>query len=79
MLEKVVDVLKKTLELDEKTDISMQTKMEDIPEWDSFGQVSLLSELEKEFQIKFSFDEMIAINSVASILEILEKKNDERE
>lgn len=74
MLEKVVDVLKKTLDLDEKTDISIQTKMEDIPEWDSFGQVSLLSELEKEFKIKFSFDEMIAINSVASILEILEKK-----
>lgn len=74
MLEKVVDVLKKTLDLDEKTDISIQTKMEDIPEWDSFGQVSLLSELEREFGVKFSFDEMIAINSVASILEILETK-----
>lgn len=74
MLEKVVDVLKKTLDLDEKTDISIQTKMEDIPEWDSFGQVSLLSELEREFGVKFSFDEMIAINSVASIPEILEKK-----
>lgn len=74
MFEKVVDVIRKTLDVDEKTDISIQTKMEDIPEWDSFGQISLLSELEKEFEIKFSFDEMIAINSVASILDVLEKK-----
>lgn len=74
MFEKIVDVIRKTLDVDEKTDISIQTKMEDIPEWDSFGQISLLSELEKEFEIKFSFDEMIAINSVASILDVLEKK-----
>lgn len=74
MLEKIVDVMRRTLDMDEKTDISIHTKMEDVPEWDSFGQISLLSELEKEFQIKFSFDEMIAINSVESILHVLEKK-----
>lgn len=74
MLEKIVDIIRRTLELDEETELSEQTTMEDIPEWDSFGQISLLSEFEKEFKIKFSFDEMIAINSVASILDILEKR-----
>ena len=74
MLEKVCNIMRRVLEVDEGTEISVNTAMEDIPEWDSFGQLALLSELQQEFEIKFTWEEMIEINSVASILGILEKR-----
>ena len=47
---------------------------ENTPAWDSFAQVNLIVELEEEFGVKFSMDEVVHMQSVRSVLEALVSK-----
>ena len=44
-----------------------------ITEWDSIGQLSLVSELEDKFDIMMEFDDIIEMSSYEKGIEILEK------
>lgn len=46
-----------------------------VAEWDSMGDLMLLSHLEEDFGIVVSADELAAINSAREILGLLERKN----
>ena len=74
MLEKVVKIIREVLELDDDIEINGQTEIEDIDEWDSFGQIAILSELERALEIRFSAEEILEIDSVKAIVDILERK-----
>jgi acyl carrier protein len=71
--ERVCEFFQKALDIQDE-EVTIDTKMEDISEWDSFGQIELLAALEKEFDVKLTYDEMMEINSVASIIRVLENK-----
>lgn len=73
MEEKICRMIEDVLELATGV-ISIHTKMSDVDEWDSFGQLAILSELEKMFQIKLTRDEMFEVDSVESILKILQNR-----
>ena len=71
--------LKKILEETfETNDINLNDSMDDIPEWDSFKHILLLTKIEKEFNIKLEmndFTEMISIPIIKSkILKYLDEK-----
>ena len=71
--------LKKILEETfETNDINLNYSMDDIPEWDSFKHILLLTKIEKEFNIKSEmndFTEMISIPIIKSkILKYLDEK-----
>ena len=71
--------LKKILEETfETNDINLNYSMDDIPEWDSFKHILLLTKIEKEFNIKLEmndFTEMISIPIIKSkILKYLDEK-----
>lgn len=55
----------------ERHDIVENTSIDDIDDWDSLKHVELVSVLEKEFSIKFSFSEIVELTSVTKILEHL--------
>lgn len=46
----------------------------DIPQWDSMNYLLFIAELEKEFQIVFSMDEVINAKSLGDIRKILKSK-----
>ena len=46
-----------------------------VAEWDSLGDLMLLSGLDEKFGIVVSADDLSAINSIAEILELMEKNN----
>lgn len=48
-----------------------------VENWDSLKHVNLVLELENEFSIAFSEEEVLDIFSVKNIVEILEKKQSE--
>ena len=48
---------------------------QDIPEWDSVGHMSLISELEETFDIMMDTDDIIDFNSYKKGMEILNKYN----
>ncbi len=54
--------------------ITASTRDEDIPAWDSLGQVNLIMALEQTFDIYIEVEEFGNLNSVPAILEFLGKQ-----
>ena len=48
-------------------------ELNSIPEWDSIGNLSLLMNIESNFGIRFSSDELSEIKSIKEILKLLNK------
>lgn len=48
-------------------------KYQDIPEWDSVGHMSLIAEIEDEFQIELEADDIVDFSSYEIGKEILSK------
>ena len=60
------------LEISELTD---EIKMSERPEWDSLSHMEVIVALEEEFNVSFSLDEIVEMNSVARIFGALKEKN----
>lgn len=56
-------------------DISIETNRRDISEWDSLGHMRLIALIEKRFDIRFEYSEIIGIFSVKEIQDYLIKKD----
>ena len=52
---------------------SEEIKYNDVPEWDSIGHMSLVSNLEDKFQISFETDDIVDFSSYSKGIEILKK------
>ena len=74
MLERVFDIFRDKLELSPSVELTRETKYGDIEEWDSFGHITILSAIESEFGISFTFEEISEIESIGNICDILEDK-----
>jgi acyl carrier protein len=55
-------------------EISLETKKEDVGEWDSLSHLNLIVELEDSLGVSFTKDEIATIKSVKDIMEIVENK-----
>lgn len=66
----VEEILEKVLKVNAKT-ISDSTKPEDIESWDSFNGLVLVTELEKNFNVEFSLNEVVSVKKVGDIKNIL--------
>ena len=49
-------------------------KMGDIEQWDSLANMNFLMELENQYNVRFSMDEMSQLTSIANIIKALSKK-----
>lgn len=74
MLERVIKTVKSVLDIDEEAVLTADMGPDDIDEWDSFGLIALFAAIEKEYQVKFSYEEMIQIGCIGDIVTILEQK-----
>jgi acyl carrier protein len=54
--------------------ITEATRDQDLPAWDSLGQVNLIMALEQEFGVYIEVEEFGNLNSVPAILAYLEKQ-----
>ncbi len=55
-------------------DISDTMTSKDIPDWDSMNYLLFIAELEKEFSISFTMDEVLGANSLGDIRKLLQSK-----
>ena len=75
MEERLINVLKTALELEEK-EINMTDVFRDYDEWDSLGRLSLIAEIDTEFEIQIGEKDFEHLNTVADLLnEIKQKMN----
>ena len=63
-------ILSKVLEIDESL-ITDKTSPDNTETWDSFNALMLVSELEKEFNVKFTMEEVTAVKCVKDIKQTL--------
>ena len=54
--------------------ISLDTQPNDVPAWDSLGHIELASSLEREFDISFDVDELMAMENVREIVRVVRSK-----
>lgn len=71
-MESLNKILSSVLEISESA-ITDGTSPENVASWDSFNGLMLVSALEKNFKIKFTIDEVIAVKNVHDIKEALKK------
>ena len=70
--EKYNNAFYEAFDLDKGTDLS-QLKYQSIDEWDSIGHMTLMSELEDNFDITISTEDLIQFESYIQGTEILER------
>ena len=56
-----------------KDEFNEKLKYNEIPEWDSIGHMTLVSNLESEFNISIDIDDILDFSSYKKGIEILEK------
>ena len=70
----VTQAFRISLRLPDNFDLRDEHKFMDVPGWDSVGHMALVAELEKQAQVAFELDEIVAMVSVQAIRDLLEKK-----
>jgi len=73
MLEQLQQVFQQVFK-DEKLVITPRTSTNDIKMWDSLTHLELIASIEDKFNIKFSFSEVMQLNTVGDMTIVLEKK-----
>ena len=62
-----------TLEVSDE--VTLNTKRADIAEWDSMGQISIMSMLEEKFGITLEMEELVNLEGIQDIVNILKQRN----
>lgn len=58
-----------------ESEISSETRQQDIEGWDSMGVLTLMAELDDRFSINLDQDELESINSINDLLDVLRNNN----
>ena len=71
--EKVKKLVAETFSLNFE-EVTPESGPENIPEWDSFGQMNLVTLIEEEFEFQFDFEEVFRIYDTASLIDLVKDK-----
>jgi acyl carrier protein len=63
----VKQAFKAALRLPPDFELKPEHKFMDVPGWDSVGHMALVAELEKQLEISFNLEEIVALTSVQAI------------
>ena len=70
MRNKIIEIIAKSLEVSE-SEITTDLVIGDIPEWDSLHHLILVKNLEQEYQIKFSQEDLAELEDVSDLIALV--------
>ena len=70
---RVQDIFRDIFDEDDMV-INDKTNPDDVEDWDSLNQINLVSSIEKEFKIKFSIGELVALKDVGAMVDLMIEK-----
>jgi acyl carrier protein len=73
ILGKIQLIVKDILD-NESLNINDQTETTDVEGWDSLAHINILSQIEREFSVRFSLDELACFSTVGKIIEAVKHK-----
>jgi acyl carrier protein len=68
--EDVINLIADILNID-KEFIGLETKIEDVPEWDSLAQLQIIGEFEYTFNITIPMEDIIHIKKVSDLIKYI--------
>ncbi|MBQ8982343.1 MAG: acyl carrier protein [Lachnospiraceae bacterium] len=74
MKEKIEMIFRELMEWDTTEEVTDDMSPENVTDWDSLITMSLILQLEKEFSIKFVYDEVINMDTIGDIKRIVADK-----
>jgi acyl carrier protein len=74
VMARLADTIKEVFENDSLV-INEETTAHDVDEWDSLSHLSLVSEIEKIFQMKFALGELVKLQNVGQMADLIIKKS----
>jgi len=66
MSKKLFNIISRVMEI-ESSELTDESSPEDIENWDSYNGLLLVDELESEFNVKFTVEEVFDVNSISDI------------
>ena len=72
ILEKLTEILKDTLDLDE-LELTEDTVADDVDGWDSLAHITIISEVEDAFHIRFPMKNVLTMKNVGEMVDIIEE------
>lgn len=73
MKEKIIEIIAGVLKVD-VAQVSLESGVGDIPNWDSLAQLTILQSVQDEFDVEFEPEEMMDIENVGDIVKTVEAK-----
>lgn len=70
VFEKVTEIFREVF-MDDSIVVTESTNADDIEEWDSLMQMTLLAEIEKKFGMKFAAKEAITMQNAGEMVDII--------
>ena len=71
---KIQSIVRDVLD-DESLSIDAHTEAADVEGWDSLANINIVSQIESEFGVRFSLDELAQLSAVGKIVEALHLKS----
>ena len=69
----IESIYKKALNL-KKYKLSLNSKFEEVPGWDSFGHLRIINEIEKKLKISFELEEFVGVDTVKKMIKLVQSK-----
>lgn len=70
--ERVIKIIAEAIDV-ESNKIDEDTAIGDFPNWDSMGQLVIITSLEKEFEIKFDPEDIMDLEDVGDMISAIEE------
>ena len=79
MENRVEEILREIMELDDDQVLTDDMSAESLEEWDSLASMQIVLTLEKEYAVKFDYDEIISMETIGDIKRVLANKLEKKE
>ncbi len=70
MQHKIEQIFREVMQLDDDVELRGEMNSDELEEWDSLASMSLIMKLEKEFGIKYEFDDILQMDSLDAVIKI---------
>lgn len=70
MEDKIIELIARVLNVP-KDDVTLETEIGELDEWDSLRNVQIITQLEKEFEVKITPDMIMDLEDVSDIVGLI--------
>lgn len=73
ILTKITATLKEVFE-DKNLVVTETTTAKDVDEWDSLNHITIISNIERAFKVKFALAELMKLQNIGQMIDLIQKK-----